>query len=219
MAAGMPSLLMSSNRSKKQAHRVTVEWSTISASGGQGGGVGPTRHPKSHACAQGWRVTSIPQTPFSQRAEPSRLWSKASQLLLCAIEASVKGEGEGSGGSDEGAREALPPVGVRRGGTPRQPQCTTLGRLAPRHYALRRRPRCPASHGPRHAARSPSHGECRLRLSTCPATGIALGSAPSSSGERDPMAGLDPGRRGPLATSSSPPKPWKQQQWYRVGIG
>ena len=31
--------------------------------------------------------------------------------------------------------------------TPRQPQCHTLGRLAPRYYALRTGPAVPASHG------------------------------------------------------------------------
>ena len=39
--------------------------------------------------------------------------------------------------------ESFSPAGVRRGGAPRQPQCTTLGRLAPVYYALRHRPRCP----------------------------------------------------------------------------
>ena len=43
----------------------------------------------------------------------------------------------------EGPGESSPRSGVRRGGAPRQPQCITLGRLAPRHFAVRRRPRCP----------------------------------------------------------------------------
>ena len=43
----------------------------------------------------------------------------------------------------EGPGESSPRSGVRRGGAPRQPQCMTLGRLAPLYYALRRRPRCP----------------------------------------------------------------------------
>ena len=46
----------------------------------------------------------------------------------------------------EGPGESSPRSGVRRGRAPRQPQCHTLGRLAPLYYALRRRPRCPASH-------------------------------------------------------------------------
>ena len=64
-------------------------------------------------------------------------------VASCAIEVSVMGVGEGSGGGDGGPGENSPRSGVRRGEAPRQPQCNTLGRLAPRHYALRRRPRCP----------------------------------------------------------------------------
>ena len=105
------------------------------------------RHPKSPGGAQGWRVTSTTPTLFSQRAEPSPLWSNASPSFLRAIEASVMGEGEGGGGGDGGARGEFSPVGGSKGRSPRQPQCMTLGRLAPRHYAVRRRPRCPASHG------------------------------------------------------------------------
>ena len=48
----------------------------------------------------------------------------------------------------EGPGENSPRSGFEGAGAPRQPHCMTLGRLAPRHYALRRRPRCPASHGP-----------------------------------------------------------------------
>ena len=50
----------------------------------------------------------------------------------------------------EGPRERSPRSGVRRGRAPRQPQCNTLGRLAPLYYALRRRPRCPRLHGAPH---------------------------------------------------------------------
>ncbi len=39
--------------------------------------------------------------------------------------------------------KASPGRGFEGAGAPRQPQCITLGRLAPRHYAVRRRPRCP----------------------------------------------------------------------------
>ena len=82
-------------------------------------------------------VESFPETPHPPVAVASG-----------AIEASVMGEGEGSGGVMEGPGESSPRSGFEGAGAPRQPQCITLGRLAPRHYALRRRPRCPASHGP-----------------------------------------------------------------------
>ena len=43
-----------------------------------------------------------------------------------------------------GGQRGVPPGrGFEGAGAPRQPQCITLGRLAPRHYAVRRRPRCP----------------------------------------------------------------------------
>ena len=42
-----------------------------------------------------------------------------------------------------GAGGVPPGRGFEGAGAPRQPQCITLGRLAPRHYAVRRRPRCP----------------------------------------------------------------------------
>ena len=42
-----------------------------------------------------------------------------------------------------GQGRSLPGRGFEGAGAPRQPQCITLGRLAPRHYAVRRRPRCP----------------------------------------------------------------------------
>ena len=86
-------------------------------------------------------ISTIP-TLFSQRAKFSPLWSNASP------KSRDRGDG-GPGGNS-------PQSGVRRGGAPRQPQCLTLGRLAPLHYALRRRPRCPclahragAPHAPR----------------------------------------------------------------------
>ena len=46
---------------------------------------------------------------------------------------------------DDAGPRGVPPVGVRRGGAPRQPQCLTLGRLAPLYYALRTGPAVPAS--------------------------------------------------------------------------
>ena len=42
-----------------------------------------------------------------------------------------------------GLGESSPRSGFEGAGAPRQSQCITLGRLAPRHYAVRRRPRCP----------------------------------------------------------------------------
>ena len=91
-----------------------------------------------------------------------------------AIEVSVMGEGEGSGGGDGGARGDLSPVGGSKGPEPLAspnvihwvgwlPGTSRCG------AGLAAPPRTPR----RRAARSPSHGECRLRLSTCPATGIA----------------------------------------------
>ena len=68
------------------------------------------------------------------------------------------GEGEGSVGGDGGARGALSPVGGSKGPEPlASPKCMTLGRLAPRHCAVRRRPRCP-----RLARRAAREG-CRWR--------------------------------------------------------
>ena len=141
--------------------------------------------------------------PGSEKVQPARQSSRIQggqdtverfPVASRAIEASVMGEGEGSGEGDGGARGELSPVGGSKGPEPLASpnvlhwvgwlpgtsRCGT-GLAAPPRTAQRR------------AARSPSHGERRLRLSTCPATGIAPGSAPSSSGERDPMAGSDPG--------------------------
>ena len=59
---------------------------------------------------------------------------------------------KGAAGVMEGPGERSPRSGVRRGGAPRQPQCITLGRLAPRHYAVRCRPRCPRLARPSSAA-------------------------------------------------------------------
>ena len=61
-----------------------------------------------------------------------------------------------------GPGERSPRSGFEGAGAPRQPQCITLGRLAPRHYAVRRRPRCPASHGV--AARRARRGQVEGRL-------------------------------------------------------
>ena len=93
-----------------------------------------------------------PPTLFSQRAEPLAVVVESFPerpitpvaVASRAIEASVMGEGEGSGGGDGGDMGSAPPGrGFEGAGAPRQPQCITLGRLAPRHYAVRRRPRCP----------------------------------------------------------------------------
>ena len=61
------------------------------------------------------------------------------------------------GGSDGGPGEGSPRSGVRRGGAPRQPQCMTLGRLAPLYYALRHRPRCPRLAAPTVRRRRTAH--------------------------------------------------------------
>ena len=76
-------------------------------------------------------------------------------------------EGEGSGGGDGGPGERSLRSGVRRGGAPRQPQCITLGRLAPRHYAVRRRPRCPrlARRGAARGARGTREAQPRFAVS------------------------------------------------------
>ena len=71
-------------------------------------------------------MISTTTTLFSQRAEPSPLWSKGSPkrritpvaVASRAIEASVMGEGEGSGGGDGGARGELSPVGGSKGREP-----------------------------------------------------------------------------------------------------
>ncbi len=93
-----------------------------------------------------------PQRSSLRGRPPSPLWSKASPkrcirpvaVASRAIEASVMGEGEGTAaGVMEGPGESSPRRGFEGAGAPRQPQCITLGRLAPRHYAVRRRPRCP----------------------------------------------------------------------------
>ena len=78
------------------------------------------------------------------------------------IEASVMGEGEGSGGGDGGARGALSPVGGSKGPEP-------LASASVLHWVgwLPFTTRCGA--GPAAPPRTPR----RLRLSTCPATGIA----------------------------------------------
>ena len=59
-----------------------------------------------------------------------------------AIEASSWEREKGAAGVMEGPGESSPRSGFEGAGAPRQPQCITLGRLAPRHYAVRRRPRC-----------------------------------------------------------------------------
>ena len=91
----------------------------------------------------------------------------------------------GAAGVMEGPGESSPRSGVRRGGAPRQTQCITLGRLAPRHFALRRRSRCPRL---RTARRRAAREGCRWRerpfLSAgAPPEGVAFGrstSTPSS---------------------------------------
>ena len=97
------------------------------------------------------RSSSDSDTPAA-RALPRHSASSAADTRTVAvasraIEVSVTGEGEG-GGVIGGPGGNSPGSGFEGAGAPRQPQCITLGRLAPLYYALRRRPRCPASHGP-----------------------------------------------------------------------
>ena len=98
-------------------------------------------------------VDMISTTPtlFSQRAEPSPLWSIASPkrritpvaVASRAIEATVMGEGEGSGGDDGGGSGNSPGPGFEGAEPLASPSVITLGRLAPLYYALRHRPRRP----------------------------------------------------------------------------
>ena len=95
---------------------------------------------------------------FSLRGRtPRRCGRMLPRRFFRAIDDSVMGEGEGSGGGDGGLGERSLRWGFEGAGAPRQPQCTTLGRLAPRHYAVRRRPRCP------HLARRAAREGCRWR--------------------------------------------------------
>ena len=72
---------------------------------------------------------------------------------------------KGAAGVMGGQRGVPPGRGFEGAGAPRQPQCITLGRLAPRHYAVRRRPRCPASPGaPPRRARGNARGAASLRF-------------------------------------------------------
>ena len=73
---------------------------------------------KSPGGAQGWRVTSTTPTLFSQRADPLAVVVESFPVASRAIEASVMGEGEGSGVGDGGARGALPVVGGSKGPEP-----------------------------------------------------------------------------------------------------
>ena len=105
---------------------MTVEWSTNCASGGHAGAVRWAATLPTGGWWSNMAAILLRTTPFSQRAPPSPLWSKASPkrritpvaVASRAIEASVKGEGEGSGGGDGGPGENSPRSGVRRGRSP-----------------------------------------------------------------------------------------------------
>ena len=89
-------------------------------------------------------VSGCSAMPGSEKVQPARQSSRIQGGQDTIERHAGMGEGEGSGGGDGGGQGSAPPgSGVRRGGAPRQPQCITLGRLAPLHYAVRRRPRCP----------------------------------------------------------------------------
>ena len=96
---------------------------------------------KSPGGAQGWRVTSPPQTLFSQRAEPLAVVVESFPVASSRHRSVVHGRGERRGVVEGAQGRVLPRSGGFEGaGAPRQPQCMTLGRLAPLYYALRRRP-------------------------------------------------------------------------------
>ena len=106
-------------------------------------------------------VSGCSGMPGSEKVQPARQSSRIQggqdtverfPVASRAIEASVMGEGEGSGGGDGGARGAHSLGRGSKGPEPSQPQCMTLGRLAPLYYALRRRPRCPRLARPSSAA-------------------------------------------------------------------
>ena len=96
----------------------------------------------------------------------------------------------GGGGSS-------PRPGFEGAGAPRQPQCLTLGRLAPLYYALRTGPAVPA---PRQEARPDP-------LPPLPENATAW---------QDP---IPDGEVPSLPPPPPSPKLWKQQRWYRVRIG
>ena len=123
----------------------------ISTSGGQGRAVLWV----STFQTGGWtsKVDMISTTPtlFSQRAGPRRCGRKLPRnaasppsLSLLAPSRPPSWEREkGAAGVMGGQGGVSPGRGFEGAGAPRQPQCITLGRLAPRHCAVRRRPRCP----------------------------------------------------------------------------
>ena len=115
-------------------------------------------------------------TPFSQRAGPSPLWSKASPKRRIAP---VMG----------GPGESSPRSGFEGAGAPRQPQCITLGRLAPRHLAVRRRRRTsPPRTARRRAVRGGVQVEGRLAETELRPRPRGLRSSGSLSGPTIPVS-------------------------------
>ncbi len=127
-------------------------------------------------------------------------------------EGSVKGEGEGSGGGDGGPVESFPGRGFEGAGAPRQPQCITLGRLAPRHYALRRRPRCPrlARRVGAPCKRGAGIGTIRpdRMATTGPLSEPAIPVSPQAARPAVPEKEIGPGR---VPGCSAMPGTWKSQ--------
>ena len=112
--------------------------------------------------------------------------------------------------------ERSPRSGFEGAGAPRQPQCITLGRLAPRHYAVRRRPRCPRL--ARRAAREGCSWRDGWPRPNCDHAPVAHGRAvhcrsrpfrfPHRGGPAVPEREIGPGR---VPGCSAMPGAWKSQ--------
>ena len=83
-----------------------------------------------HGGAHGWRVTSTSPTHFSQRAEPSPLWWKASPSLVAPSRPRSWEREKGAAGVIEGPGERSPRSGVRRGRSPSPAPSRVEGRRA-----------------------------------------------------------------------------------------
>ncbi len=99
---------------------------------------------------QGVRKSSLPGKARGFRG--GRTPSNASPSLLAPSRPPSWEREKGAAGVMGGQGRVPPGRGFEGAGAPRQPQCITLGRLAPRHYAVRRRPRCPRLARPSSAA-------------------------------------------------------------------
>ena len=95
----MSSWRRSSNGSRKTQPRTAAKGSTISASRGQGRGAARVGHSHKRGGPPEWPAFSTTTTPFSQRAEPSPLWSKASPKRRDASDGGPGGNFPAVGGS------------------------------------------------------------------------------------------------------------------------